>query len=950
MSDWQYAQSNDSASSFEQSQEDKVSRSESTLNLEKLYKNNTKYATQSVLPPDDYHSPYYIPFKNVDDPRPVNQLVYRFSIWKMIIKQIVFYFKEMSVFKQQTYQGNRAMLENLEILRKQNSGKLKSKTEKHKVSKSISSASIKDLEHQASDELFEKQRENSVDCLDNDLINKLLQTTFLPSGDSSILSIPSTFFNTHNYLKERELITYQQLTNRLIPRLENLRDQLNETIKQMNSIKNSSDYKTKNLKMEIAKTGGILSDYITSIELLRTGNSKSSLGTTLSLNEESTDSKMDPYILKLKLDLQLKDQLYIEAHLKEMYYDLQYKAVQLEKILYSEIQSCISTYTDLIDNELNSVKDNLILTFKQGFIINEPTIDWDYFIRNDQKRNFLPIDAQRTLSKQKIIRKNSDIIYPYRNNVISSCIFSGYLDRKSKYLKNYSKFYYVLTINFLHEFKSSERIKDLHPLQSFPLSCVSVSAVDTDPRKFVIRVNKPSSKTKFTFKSESAETTLQWVDYLSDLADFDSTIERNVSYDMSDEDMEENDHQPHPPIEDSFFNNQYGYSNAITSPLHTPDSNSMLSHSRSISDDYFKSQHHQVQQSLSQQQQTQQSQAQQMLKASQAYSQSQLKSSPQDDMFNLSNIAFKSVKSQPSMMTMQRNNSSTSLNSQPSSRAQSRSSSRTSSRASSPVTRLRATATASSTVRQSALMSPKIAPSTPASIPPLSATSTSSTGDYFSYAPRKVQASIIRNGNRLASSSSTSRLTPGSMTNLQAVGHTSPPVRASTTSLSMLSTNNVSTPKINITESTPIATEKPDIGMPFRGDANTTINGSDSYDESSADSGLERRRKTLFEQLDMSGLNNQTANINLNSSNINQSFSSSSSSSMSLNHLKNKMSANAAFLKMPSNTVLPHTAGLPQTPGIIPGSKMNAVFETNYDPLGDEAGGGVYSEQYEGYI
>lgn len=184
------------------------------------------------------------------------------------------------------------------------------------------------------------------------------------------------------------MLTYQHLTNRLIPRLENLKDQLNETIKQMNSIKNSSDYKTKNLKMEIAKTGGIMSDYITSIELLRTGHSKSSLGTTINLKNNRIEAKMDPYILKLKLDLQLKDQLYIEAHLKEMYYDLQYKSVQLEKILYTEIQNCISTYTDLIDSELNAVKDNMIQPFKDGFVKNDPTVDWDYFIRNDCKKKF----------------------------------------------------------------------------------------------------------------------------------------------------------------------------------------------------------------------------------------------------------------------------------------------------------------------------------------------------------------------------------------------------------------------------------------------------------------------------------------------------------------------------------------------------------------------------------
>ncbi|TID13284.1 hypothetical protein CANINC_004970 [Pichia inconspicua] len=794
MSDWQYAQSNDSHSTFPETKDTASSTHSvpSVLNLEKLFNNNTKYATQSVLPPDDYHSPYYLPFKNVDDPRPVNQLVYRFSIWKMIIKQLVFYFKEMAVFKQQTGQGNRAMLENLEVLRKQNSGRLRSR--------------------QSDDQL--QQSDQQTEVIDSDLINKLLQTTFLPPGDGSVLSISTTFFNTHNMLREREQITYQQLTNRLIPRLENLKDQLNETIKQMNSIKNSSDFKTKNLKMEIAKTGAILSDYITSIELLKTGHSKSSLGTTLTFKEDSFEPRNDPYILKLKLDLQLKDQLYIEAHLKEMYYDLQYKAVQLEKILYTEIQTCISSYTDLIDAELNSVKDNLVAPLQHGLLVNEPTIDWDYFIRNDRRRNFLPLDARTTLARNKVIRKNSDIIYPYRNNVISSCVYSGYLDRKSKYLKNYSKFYYVLTINFLHEFKSSDRIKDLNPIQSFPLNFLTVATVENDERKFIVRIAKPSGKVKYTFKAENAETADKWIDYLSDLADFESAVERNLSYDVS-EDDENQIHEPHPPVEDSFANSQ----SITTSPAHTPEGikSAAISHSRSVSDDYFRSQRHQVQQSLQE-----------------SHSQTHLTHTPVDDAF--SHIAFRSVKAGNNSTA---NSSSSSLHS--------RSSSRVSSRASSPAARLR-----------SSLLSPKASPSTT----PTSTTPTSST-DYFSYAPRKVQAAIIRNNNRLG--------TP-------------------TTPLASLNTH-LPVPRINVQESTPTAMTAESAAKTPTADSTST---SASASAAASTSGLERRRLTLSQQLEPS--------------------SSSSSSSPSL-------------IKMPTGPVTNHN--LPETPGVIPGSRMNVVFESH---------------------
>ncbi|CAI8493676.1 unnamed protein product [Pichia kudriavzevii] len=813
-------------------------QSESVVNLDTVYRNNTKFATQSVLSPDDYHSPYYLPFKNIDDPRPVDQLIYRFSIWKMIIKQIIFYFKEMCVFKSQTYQGNKAMLENLEILRRQNSGKLKVKANNSKgLKKSMSTSNVKEDTSSG----FEDDQMLKLNMDQQNIVNKLLQTTFLPPGDSSILSISSTFFNNHNYLKEKELSTYQHLSNRLIPRLENLKDQLNETIRQMNSIKHSSDYKTKNLKMEIAKTGGILSDYITSIELLKTGHSKSSLGTTLNLTS-SFSPKSDPYILKLKLDLQLKDQLYIEAHLKEMYYDLQYKAVQLEKILYSEIQSCIGTYTDLIDTELNTVKDYLIAPFKNGFLKNEPTIDWDFFIRNDNKKNFLPINAKTTLAKKKQVRKNSDIVYPYRNNVISSCIYSGYLERKSKYLKNYSKFYYVLTINYLHEYKTSDRIKELTPLQSFSLNDISLTEVDSDPRKFQLRVYKDKSehsKQKFTFKCPDIDSASKWIEYLTDLSEFDNTIERNVSYDDDNESDEENpsDSVPTSTEQNDFVNsrNKVPAASAM-SPLSAtfsistpPDIQSM----NSSSTEEYKSQFHQIQ-------------AMHDENGDSNYSSS-------NNNNKTPSISFKSIRSQPNM----RISSSSSFDSHSSSRG----SSRSSSRANSPARNRR-----------------------PILSPTLSANNTppgGSSGDYFSYAPRKVQASIIRNGNRLAATnSSTGRLTPSGSNNSSAMtlNINTPTANSNanaTNSSSLTNTNSNSVPKINILQSPINPPTK--LGLP-------------SVDD---ESGLARRRKTLSEKLDMKGLiSNQSDGI----------------------------------LKLPERSNIANT-GLPETPGIIPGGKMKMVFD-----------------------
>ncbi|ODV86368.1 hypothetical protein CANARDRAFT_6848 [[Candida] arabinofermentans NRRL YB-2248] len=488
--------------------------------------NNLLLNNKSILPQDNYNSPFYIPFKTNDEPKPVDKLINRFTIWKMIIKQLIFYFKEMSIFKKQTYLGNKAMLENLELLKRQTSGKLKSKLNKSGIDQQQNNTSnnIGGGGVGAGAGNF-----NEINNL-----NKFIQSSFLPVGDLSILSISTTLWNYHNNLIEKELNTHSQLTLKIIPRLENLKDSLNETIKQIASLKNSSDFKIKDLKFEIAKTGAIMADYIESVELLTKGETKTSLGTTI--NFKKLNPKKDPYLLRLKLDLQLKDQLYTEAHLKESYYDLQLKSVQLENILYTEVQNCIRTFITLINTELDSVKDNLISEFMNGFLKNDYGLDWDYFIMNDNSKNLLNIDSKNSLNKNKQIRKKSDIIYPYQKDRISCCLLNGYLEKKSKYLKNYSKFFYVLTFNFIHEFKTDDRKKEKNPQNSYSLDDLKVSTSNDDPKKFIVRINSNNnnngngngdSKSKFTFKCPNEEIANKWIDYLTDLTSIGNTLLRN---------------------------------------------------------------------------------------------------------------------------------------------------------------------------------------------------------------------------------------------------------------------------------------------------------------------------------------------------------------------------------------------------------------------------------------
>ncbi|QOU21133.1 hypothetical protein BRETT_000852 [Brettanomyces bruxellensis] len=513
-----------------------------TLSMRPELENNfhdpsSGFANSQVLGAENYQSPYYMPIRSADEPRPLEQLIRRFSVWKMIIKQTLFYLRETAIFKKQTYLGNKAMVNNLEILRKQNSGKLKFKgsmnnasTAAKNLKKSMSTPDLSMSEQQQLYEDMEQRNRKTAETFnENTSLGKFIRKAFLPPGDHSILSLSTTFYNTHLALAERNLVTSNQITTKLVPRLQSLKESLDDTIKQMYTVKGSSDYKTRELKTEIAKTGAILSDYICSVELLTKGETKTSLGTTLKFT--SIDPKNDPYLLRLKLDLQLKEQLFTEAHITDAYFDLQYKAVQLESILYRELQNVMGAFSNLINAELDCSKDNLVADLTEGFLRNDPTIDWDCFISNDNMHNLMYVTAKDSLRRDRKIRKKSDVIYPYQNDSISSCVLSGYMEKKSKILKTYSRGFYVLTFNFLHEFKGQDRRKEVNPIASYSLDKISVSASGKDPKKFILHTLTRSDKvkSKFVFRCESVEDTNHWLDCFRKLCSFTTAADRNNS-------------------------------------------------------------------------------------------------------------------------------------------------------------------------------------------------------------------------------------------------------------------------------------------------------------------------------------------------------------------------------------------------------------------------------------
>lgn len=375
-------------------------------------------------------------FTNAAD-YPTEVMANRIQAWRSIIKDLINYLKEYASVQE-------------EIVRQQQ------RLQQAVGSPAQSSSSAINISNhkEAKEELVE--------------INKF----FLPIGNGSIQDLPSILTKYHQQNVVNCTKTLKEINNVLIPKLEELRKDLLVKIKEIKNLQN--DFKT-NLGKELAETRHLISQYNQAIEL------SNKLDASASHTEnDHNNGKHDPYLVKLKLDRQLKKQISEEHYLYEAYANLQNSGGKLESIVVLEIQNYLSSFLNLINNEYSSLSNFLLPNLNNGFLSKEANFEWDSFIsRNLQTLSTTPLGNASNVKPGTFIdlsfpsRKLHDLVIPNYSTSLNLPIREGFLERRSKYLKNYSSGWYVLTCNFIHEFKSSDRKRDPQPSMSLPLdSCV----------------------------------------------------------------------------------------------------------------------------------------------------------------------------------------------------------------------------------------------------------------------------------------------------------------------------------------------------------------------------------------------------------------------------------------------------------------------------------------------
>lgn len=332
---------------------------------------------------------------------------------------------------------------------------------------------------------------------------KMMQSFFMPAGAGSIQQLPSVLNEYHGAVASHASRMSRELTNDVVPRLEDLRRDLLVKIKEIKSLQ--SDFKNSCFK-ELQQTKIDMKHYVEAIEEAHHGS-----------------PKQDPYLAKIVLDRQIRKQLSEENFVHEAFDNLESSGGELENVVVMEIQNSLTNYARLLSEEAQMVFDILLSKLDGGFFNKDPEFEWKNFIKKDP--NFIaPNLPMRRLKK---------ISYKYQFDPLSYGIRSGVLERRSKFLKSYSKGYYVLTPNYLHEFKTSDRKKDQIPMMSLSLNECTVtehSKPSSSDDKFVLHAKQNGIIHRghnWVFRTDSFDSMMAWFEDLKALTSLKSLKEKN---------------------------------------------------------------------------------------------------------------------------------------------------------------------------------------------------------------------------------------------------------------------------------------------------------------------------------------------------------------------------------------------------------------------------------------
>lgn len=378
-----------------------------------------------------------------------------------------------------------------------------------------------------------------------------LDPTYFPEN-SLFTNLPQALVTHHFLTYQAQTKLCRDITCKHIPRLQNLHKNLSIKIKEIRSLLKNDSFANPALIKEVSKTGAVLNTFVSSV---RRYSGPKPVSKQDSDEDDDAASLSDPFLIKLRLDYQLKNQLIHENYVFALYVNLQNISKDLLNYVLKDLNGIADRLAKNLSGEavyaslLESGVYNLAFNLKKH--LNALSNDWEYFAANNP--HFLNVYQATATSPRREIRGFKDVVVPFASSMHSKCLRCGVMYKKQKLLKSYTSHFYLLTCNYLHEFKlenpaSSDKLSEGSPpkkktkgkiggvvghedtpIKSYSLNDHVLQVKNEQDYKFVLtRVSNPSQK--ITFKCQSESDFINWTTDLHDLLKFGSNHLKRFKY------------------------------------------------------------------------------------------------------------------------------------------------------------------------------------------------------------------------------------------------------------------------------------------------------------------------------------------------------------------------------------------------------------------------------------
>lgn len=516
---------------------------------------------ESTLPATDRRSPFYV---NVPphDSKPITHLVAYFKLWKHFILALVAYLKDLTVATEFQLNLNLQLVGLVQFpgFRDLAYKAILSVELPATLPASTPSESLKQLEKRPGiyktklnssflkNQTFAHKRSDSGAQLGN-----VLSAKYAPKLDVAVdpgyfaqnllfTLLPQTLVLHHFQIYQAQLKMLRELAAKVTPRLETLHRNLLAKIKEIKLLLKNDVFANNSVIREVSKTGSILNVFVSCVQ--RYSAEKPVLKHDFKENDDP-DSLYDPFLIKLRLDYQLKKQLIQENFVFALYVNLQNIARDLLLYVVKDLHSTAERLSKLVKAVHAPMIEHGVVSLHNMLKtqLELPAAEWEHFITHNN--SFINTYTLTPECPKRETRLFGDVVVPYAQLLHSKCLRLGAMYRKQKLVKTYSSHYYLLTPNYLHEFKiegddkkASRKKKgkiggvvghDDYPVQLFNLNDCAISIKSEKDYKFVLsRVAHPAHK--FTFKCLSEADFHNWSRDLHDLLKFGSRHLERFAY------------------------------------------------------------------------------------------------------------------------------------------------------------------------------------------------------------------------------------------------------------------------------------------------------------------------------------------------------------------------------------------------------------------------------------